>query len=120
MTQKSVQHTPQFMRALNLEEWIIDISTGVNIIVGLIAALSAIYASRSAKQAEKSNYIGRLNALLALRLHYLELIGKRLSFMEQFKDTEGGEKAFESFANLDSKLRQVNKEIESYHDKVVK
>jgi len=32
---------------------------------------------------------------------------------------KGSEKAYEQLADLDSKLRQVNKEIAEYHSKVV-
>ena len=40
----------------------------------LAASLAALYARWSAREAKRSNDIGRLNALLALRTHYLALM----------------------------------------------
>lgn len=89
------------------------------IIAVLIAASSALYARWSAKEARKSNDIGRLNALLAFRAHYLELMAHKARIAEQLKGMSGGEKAYKAYAELDSKLREVNKEIDEYHEKVV-
>src|SRR5690606_6574378 len=119
---KKVAHfTPPFSAALNFKESIIDLSMSdiVAIVSLLAAALSALYARWSAAEAKKANDIGRLNALLAFRAHYLELMAQKGRVAEQLKGMKGAEKAYEEYAELDSKLRQVNKEIESYHSKVV-
>ena len=89
------------------------------IIALLAAALSALYARWSAAEARKANDIGRLNALLAFRAHYLELMAQKGRVAEQLKSMKGAEMAYEAYAELDSKLGEVNKEIDSYHNKVV-
>lgn len=91
----------------------------IAIIAVLVAALSALYARWSVKEARKANDIGRLNALLAFRAHYLELMAQNGRIAEQLKGMQGAEKAFEAYAELDSKLREVNREINCYHGKVV-
>lgn len=85
----------------------------------LVAGLAALYARWSVKEAKKANDIGRLNALLAIRAHYLELMAQKGRIAEQLKGMKGAEKAYEAYAGLDSKLREVNKAIDEYHEKVV-
>ena len=91
----------------------------IAIIAVLVAAPSALYARWSVKEARKANDIGRLNALLAFRAHYLELMAQNGRIAEQLKGMQGAEKAFEAYAEFDSKLREVNREINCYHGKVV-
>lgn len=107
--------------ALNFKESTIDLSMSdvVSIIALLAAALSALYTRWSAAEAKRANDIGRLNALLAFRAHYLEIIAQKGRVADQLKGMEGAQKAYEAYADLDSKLREVNKEIASYHSKVV-
>ena len=85
----------------------------------LVAGLSAIYSRRAAKAAIKANDIGRLNALLALRIHYLELMEQNQRIGETLKGMQGAENAYAAYAELDSRLREVNREIDTYHKKVV-
>lgn len=75
----------------------------------LVAALSAFYARWSVKDVRKANHISQLNALLAFRAHYLELMTQNGRIAEQLKGMQGSERAFEAF---DSKLREVNREID--------
>lgn len=91
----------------------------VAIIALLTAALSALYARWSAIEAKKSNDIGRLKALLAFRAHYLELMSQNGRIAEQLQGMKGAEKAYEAYADLDSKLREINKEIAEYHSIVI-
>lgn len=106
---------------LNFKESTIDLSMSdfVAIIALLAAALSALYARWSAAEAKKANDTGRLNALLAFRAHYLELMAQKGRVAEQLQGMKGADKAYEAYADLDSKLRDVNKEIAVYHSKVV-
>ncbi|WP_213865634.1 hypothetical protein [Vibrio crassostreae] len=78
-----------------------------------------MYALWSAKEAMKANDIGRLNALLAIRTHYLELMAKKGLIAQQLEGMRGAERAYEAYADLDLKLREVNKAIDEYHEKVV-
>lgn len=55
---------------------IIAISTSdvISLVAGVIAVVAVVYARKSAKEAERANNMGRLNALLSFRAHYLELM----------------------------------------------
>jgi len=86
----------------------------------LIASLAALYARWSAHEAKKANDIGRLNALLALRQHYLELINHQAKLAELLENSSSGIIAVrEAHANLDEKLRDVSREIDKYHNNLV-
>lgn len=107
---------------LNFKERIINIAISDVIagIAALIATLSAIYSCWSAKEAKKANDIGRLNALLSFRKHYLELIRHQEKMAELFGNSDSGMQAVrEKHAELDMKLREVCSELEQYHSKVV-
>ncbi|MDI3275880.1 hypothetical protein [Pseudomonas sp. AL03] len=82
----------------------------------LIASLAALYARWSANEAKKANDIGRLNALLALRQHYLELMNHQAKLAELLKTSSSGIQAVrETYGELDTKLRDVSREIDKYH-----
>lgn len=86
----------------------------------LISIFSVFYARRAAHEARSANNIGRLNALLALRGHYLDLIDHQIKLAELFKNSPGGaQKTQEAYANLDVKLREVSNEVEKYHTDLV-
>lgn len=86
----------------------------------LISGLAALYARWSAREAKKANDIGRLNALLALRQHYLELMNHQIKLAELLKSSQSGtQAAIEAFENLDSKLRDISNEIDKYHGNLV-
>lgn len=86
----------------------------------LIAMLSVIYARRSVNQARHANDIGRLNALLALRTHYLELMARQAELAKELQGTSGENKANNAYADLDTELREVNQTIRRYHRTVTK
>ncbi|AXF84476.1 hypothetical protein DTO96_100184 [Ephemeroptericola cinctiostellae] len=92
----------------------------IAIFTTLAAPLSALYAFWSAKEARKANDVGRLNALLAFRQHYIELIEQQIKLAEVLQTSPSGLEAVQNeHANLDSKLREINQQINSYHYKVV-
>jgi hypothetical protein len=90
----------------------------VAIIAVLVAALLALYARKFAG-GEKADYIGHLNALPAFRSHYLELITQKGRVVEQLEGMKVAEKTYKEYAELDTKLREVNQDIDGYHQKVV-
>ncbi len=100
---------------------IIELSpNAIAIIAILISGLSALYARWSVREARKANDIGRLNALLAFRSHYLDLIKHQAELAEILKNSDSGmQSALEMYGTLNGKLREVNKEIDAYHGKVV-
>ncbi|MBD3652343.1 hypothetical protein [Kangiella sp.] len=105
-----------------MKGYVIDISASdlVAIVAVLIAILSALYSRWSVKEAKKANDIGRLNALLSFRKHYLELMKHQESMAKLLKDSDSGMQAVrEKYADIDSKLREVGSALEQYHSKVV-
>jgi len=85
----------------------------------LLSALAALYARWSAREARDANDMGRLNALLALRSHYLALLEHQVRMAETLKNLPSGLQAAQaSYAELDGKLREVSREIDTYHAKL--
>lgn len=86
----------------------------------LAAGLAALYARWSVAEAKKANNIGRLNALLALRIHYLSLLEHQAKMANTLKDSPSGLQAVQSAcADLDAKLRNVSAEIDKEHTNIV-
>jgi hypothetical protein len=52
-------------------EDIINTSTIISIFAIFVSIFSIIFAKRALNEAKRANNIGRLNALLALKIHYL-------------------------------------------------
>ncbi|MDM5103733.1 hypothetical protein [Aeromonas salmonicida] len=98
----------------------ISISDVISLVAGLIAVVAVVYARRSAKEAERANNMGRLNALLSFRAHYLELMQHQEKMADVLRHSSSGMEAVSArYADLDLKLRQVATELERYHVKVV-
>jgi uncharacterized protein involved in exopolysaccharide biosynthesis len=86
----------------------------------LVAICSALYARWSAKEARRANDIGRLNALLSFRNHYIELMQQQEKMTAVLKDNNSGMQTLrDKHASLDSKLREIGTELEQYHSKIV-
>lgn len=103
------------------EAFNLDVNAVVTVIAVLIAAYSALYARCAAKEAKRANDIGRLNALLSLRQHYLELMRYQEVMAKLLESSPSGMKSVsDTYTDLDSKLRQVTAELDLYHSKVVK
>ena len=62
-----------------------------------------------------------MNSLLSFRNHYLELMKQQEKMGEILKNSKSGTQAVQDkYSELDTKLREVNKELDKYHDKVIK
>ena len=86
----------------------------------LVAIAAALYARRAATEAKNANVLGRLNALLALRLHYLAQMENQGKLMQALDNVQSGRKAAEeTCAGLDTKLREVSREIDACHARVI-
>ena len=86
----------------------------------LISALAALYARWSWAEAKRSNDMGRLNALLALRAHYLALLEHQVKLADVFKTLPSGMKeVHRTYAELDRKLREVSDQVDGYHARTV-
>ncbi|MBS3798801.1 hypothetical protein [Pseudoalteromonas sp. BDTF-M6] len=93
---------------------------GIAIASAIIAFLSAYYARRTNNEAKNANELSRMNALLSFRKHYLELMKHQVKIAEVLKTSDSGMQAVrEKHAELDGKHREINKELEPYHVKVV-
>ncbi|MEZ9388861.1 hypothetical protein AB4181_16975 [Vibrio lentus] len=98
----------------------LETSLVVSILALIAACLSALYARWSANQAKRANDIGRLNALLTMKEHYLKLIEHQCKIAENLQSSSSGMQSVrERVGELDGKLREVNEQISSYHVKVV-
>ena len=86
----------------------------------LASAFAALYARSSASEARKANDIGRLNALLALRSHYLSLLQNQAKLAEGLRHLPSGMQAVQdTYADLDTKLREVGREIDKQHASII-
>lgn len=93
----------------------------ISIISALVAALSALYARWSVKEARRANDIGRLNSLLAFRQHYLQLLAHEENLAQLLQSSPSGlEDCRNTYATLDQKLGEINEEITTYHTKLVR
>ena len=86
----------------------------------LASSLAALYARWTVGEAKHSNELSRLNSLLALRTHYLELMRNQERLSEFFKGMPSGLKeVHDTYAHLDIKLREINYEIDMFHKKLI-
>ena len=102
---------------------IIAISTSdvISLVAGFIAVVAVWYARKSAKEAERANNMGRLNALLSFRSHYIELMQNQAQMAEVLRHSPSGmEAVLVRQGDLGSKLRQVTTELEQYYARLVK
>lgn len=83
----------------------------------LSATREELHASSTA-QAESAKY-SRLEASLRLREHYIQLMAQKGELLKGLQGMEGGTRAESSLAELDSKLREINEVIYSFHESVV-
>lgn len=85
----------------------------------VVSVAAALYARQTAKEATNANNLSRLNALLALRSHYLALMDNEGKLAKLLSGTSGQRKAENEIAEVDSKLREVSREIDTYHVRLV-
>jgi len=89
-------------------------------ILALTVSIAAAYfALRAARANERANYLSRLNVLFDLQTHYQSQLERNAEFAKSFPNTVGGRKAEESLGALDTKIREIAREIGKYHAKVV-
>lgn len=90
-------------------------------LISLVIAVLAWLASRkSAQEAKKANDIGRMNALLALQMHYKD----RIKHQEAICASMKGQVSFQQAARdevevLEEKSKEVDAAIKKMHEKVV-
>ena len=101
-------------------ESVIDISMSdvIATIAVLVAILSALYARWSVAEAKKANDNGSLNSLFSFKKHYHERLDLLVKKADLLKGMEAMSKVHEEHAEIDTKLRHVNSEIEKYHKKI--
>ncbi len=89
--------------------------------IGILeSGMDALYARWSAAEAKRANNIGRLNALLALRTHYLALMQHQADLAKVLSGSPAGLQAVQNTAaDLDTKLREVSREIDKHHAGIV-
>ena len=89
-------------------------------ILALAVSIAAVYfACRAAQAAERANHLSRLNALFELKTHYQSELQRHGEFAKSFPNTVGGREAEKSVAELDTKIREVAREIVEYHAQII-
>lgn len=84
-----------------------------------ISLLALVVSLIAVAYARRANDLGRLNSLLSLRTHYLALMEHQGKLAELLNNLPSGLKAAQdSYAELDTKLREVSYEIDKYHVKL--
>ena len=86
----------------------------------LISVLTALYTRWTVGEAKKANKIGRLNALFAVREHYVRMMENQARLAKFLEGFEGEQLAHKAYADIDTKLRKVNAEIDKYHEHLVR
>ncbi len=92
----------------------------VSILSFIVAVFSVIFAWRSSLEAKKANDIGRLNSLFAFKEHYLNQL-KNLEDKSIFlKESKSAQESIQKeYGEIDLKYRDIKKELEQYHNKVM-
>lgn len=86
----------------------------------LASALAALYVRWTVREAKNANDMGRLNAMLTLQSHYLEQLNHQAKLADNLYNIPSGlNAARDTHATLDAKLREVSREIDKYHNKLV-
>ncbi len=91
----------------------------LSVLALVVSVAAAYFAHRAAQAAERANHFGRLNALFDLQAHYQAQLKQRGEFASSLPGTVGGRAAEQSAADFDTKIREVAREIDKYHDQVV-
>ncbi len=122
-----MRHSPlnaalYFLESISLEVSM-EVSVAISVLALIASFLSALYSRWSVKQASRANDIGRLNALLALKEHYLRLLEKQNGVKINPRQDDLHSKAYlynlKKGSELEIKLREVDEQINSYHKKVI-
>ena len=95
--------------------------TGSDLFPAYLSCAALLVPGLSAFYAWKANDIGRLNALFAMRAHYLSLMEHQSKMASILSNSPSGLQAVHNtYADLDTKLRDVSGEINRYHSSLVK
>jgi hypothetical protein len=96
------------------------ISITISIIAVVVAALSALYARWAVKEAKKANELNRFKALLDLKSGYLTEMENQMRVAKDWgKDDSFTKACRDKFADVDTKHREVCKELDVYHSRLV-
>lgn len=93
----------------------------ISLIAAVVAGLSAMYARWAVCEARKANELNRFKALLELKISYLsEMNNQMIAAKDWGKDDGFTQACREKFAIADTKYREVCKELDSYHSRLIK
>lgn len=95
-------------------------SDAISIASAAIAAVAAFYAWWSAAEAKKANHLGRINVLMAFREHYLKTMSDSAELARMHTNPGAKAAALKDYEEADTKLREIQRAIEPYHEKVVR
>ncbi|MFB2800709.1 hypothetical protein [Shewanella seohaensis] len=93
----------------------------ISIIAVLVAGLSALYARWAVREAKKANELNRFKALLDLKSGYIAEMNNQMKAAKDWGKDDGFAQACrDKFAEADHKHREVCKELDIYHSRLVK
>lgn len=85
-----------------------------------MALLSAIYSSRAANEARKSNELSRLKAIIELKNSYLDEMQKQIiAARERGEDGGYADACRNAYAEAQVKYNEANTVLNSFHNKIV-
>ena len=95
-------------------------SETISIIAVLIAGLSALYARWAATEARKANELNRLKSLQDLKHGYLKEMDHQIRISKDWGKGDSFTQACrDKFEDIDKKYREVCKELDVYHSRIV-
>ena len=98
-----------------------NLAESISIIAVLVSILSASYAKWAAKEAKKANELNRFKALLDLKSGYLKDMDDSIQAAKNWgKDDGFAQSCRERYATADTRNRDVCKELDVYHSKLIK
>lgn len=89
------------------------------ILAVVISTVAAWYARIATTEAKKGNELSRLNGLIGLRSHYMELAHGTAENIKVLTGESTRESAQIALKILNQKLHEVSYEIDGYHDALV-
>ena len=85
----------------------------------LVSIATAVFVWRGARTAERANHLSRLNILFALKIYYQAQFQHQGELAKSLANMVGGREAEKACGELDTKLREVTREIDKYHTQVI-
>lgn len=92
----------------------------ISLLAALVALLSAIYSSRAANEARKSNELSRLKAIIEIKNSYLDEMQKQILAAREWGGDGGyAQECRSAYAEAQIKYSEASTALNSFHEKIV-